>query len=64
MGPEKDEKSLGPREGLTATIQGSNEWLPKPAQGETFFPVHVTAVKTTNLAQCNLSQELEMDNGA
>jgi hypothetical protein len=39
MGPDKGQQSLLPS--LPAIIQGSNEWLPRLAQGETFLPVHV-----------------------
>jgi hypothetical protein len=40
MGPEKENMSLVLREGLPVIIQGSSEWIPRPAQRETFL-VHV-----------------------
>jgi hypothetical protein len=37
---EKDQKSLVPKEGLLAIIQGSNKWLPRLAHGENFLLVY------------------------
>jgi hypothetical protein len=39
--PEKDQEPHVPREGLTVIIQGSNEWLPRPAEGETFLLIRI-----------------------
>jgi hypothetical protein len=40
VGSEKDQKSLVPRQDLQAIIQDLNEWLSRPVQEETVFPVH------------------------
>jgi undecaprenyl pyrophosphate phosphatase UppP len=45
MGPQKDQKSLVLREVLLAIIQGLNEWIPRPAQGEIFLPLHVVRME-------------------
>jgi len=57
VSPEKVE-SLVPREGLPVRIQGSNEWRPRPAQGQ-IIPVPTTlhgatTHKTTTLKASNL----------
>jgi hypothetical protein len=60
VGPGKDEQSLVPRQVFPAIIQGSNEWLSRFAQRESFFPVHALVLSmSTSCSPCTSTMKME-----